>query len=54
MPVMSVSFAEGTESVNPVFTVSLDVASATPISVNYRTIPGTAIEGVDFRRSQAT
>lgn len=48
MPIISVSDATGTDTTDPVFTVSLDVASAGPIQVSYRVFSGTAIEGSDF------
>lgn len=54
MPEISVSFAEGTESVSPEFIVNLDVMSGSPISVSYRTKSGTANEGVDFQQVTGT
>ncbi|MEL7059148.1 MAG: Calx-beta domain-containing protein [Acidobacteriota bacterium] len=49
------SVVEGTgDDVEAVFTVTLSEAPQTDVTLSYRTIPGSALEGEDFREAQGT
>lgn len=54
MPIISVGFAEGTESGGLDFNVSLDETSLAPVQVSYRVISDTAFEGFDLSTIEGT
>ena len=55
MEILNTSVVEGDAgTLNAVFTVNLSAAASVPITVDYATLGGTAIEGLDYLRSSGS